>query len=685
MLPHCIFSHDEPQAQDIQTPASELAEHGIEPVAKRLKLSDGTGPSDISTTDQNASRTVFTGSIMPISKQVATNKINRHQGVPHEPLVHDSSAKICPVPDTAQKVITSSANHSKSAAAQQAPLATSSDTRPAREPQLLNVTTDAKTVKILPKSATRPVSPPTTAAAAGPKSEPSLATSTPKAEVPVALMPRKLAKDPAPFTKRLTFLKALHGYLKPQNEKIAKAIKPEIRALYLSANQLNKLAVDEEARIAQENPSVYENILKQRLVKLKGMTPEIWVKERREALAKERGDPPKKPPQKRVDTGLSAAEEISFLAVLTCPQDGLDKHGYVTQLPTEKDLKDTQLTLESAACWEVCDRCATRFQVFPERREEDGALTSGGQCRHHWGRRIFPKKTKDAAPEPTRIGCCNEPVGSPGCVTHDSHVFKISDPKRLSLVMPFIETPENEQAPDHTAVCFDCEMGYTTFGLELMRLTVVAWPAHKPIIDVLVRPLGHILDVNTRFSGITAEQFVNAKPYDPENPKPVRKDLRIVESPYAARDLFLSHVTRSTPVLGHALENDLNTIRLIHPTIIDTVLLYPTRQGLPFRHGLRNLAKMYLEENIQQGGAAGHDSFEDARTTGELVRFKIKEKWKTLKIEGWTIGDDGVFPPMPVGPPPGASALPVPSMIPPMPTSSMEAEKAEKRKLDSVD
>jgi RNA exonuclease 1 len=471
--------------------------------------------------------------------------------------------------------------------------------------------------------------------------------------------------------------------MKPQNDRIAKAVKPEIRALHLNPNQLNKLAVDEEEKLALDNPSVYENILKHRLVKLKGMTPEAWVKERREAVAKERGDAPKKPPPSKVDTGLTPKEEVVFLSALTCPQDGLDNHGYVTKLPSEEELKEAQLVQTSAAFWEICDRCATRFQVFPERREEDGALTTGGQCRHHWGKRIFPKRTKNAVPEPTRLSCCNEQVGSPGCITHETHVFKISDPKRLSLVMPFVETPENDKASPHTAVCFDCEMGYTTCGLELMRLTVVAWPMHKPIVDVLVRPIGHILDVNTRFSGITPEQFVNAKPYNPEDPKPVRKDLRIVESPYEARELFLSHVTRTTPVLGHALENDLNTIRLVHPTIIDTVLLYPTRQGLPYRHGLRMLAKMYLGEDIQQGGASGHDSYEDARTTGELVRFKIKEKWKVMKHDGWQIRDDGVYPPVPAGTPPAdaASAPAAPSMVPVAATAVMEANPAEKRKM----
>lgn len=468
--------------------------------------------------------------------------------------------------------------------------------------------------------------------------------------------------------------------MKPQNDRILKATKPEIKALHLGPNQLNKLAVDEEEKIAIANPSVYENILKQRLVKLKGMTPEEWVKERRAVIALEKGEPPKKAPLKRVDTGLNPEEEIAFLRTFKCEQKGLDAYGYVTKLPSDAEVNESRLALESAAGWEECDRCKTRFQVFPDRNEE-GALTTGGECKYHWGRIIYPKKSNDAT-EVKRLSCCSAEVGSPGCSTHETHVFNVKDTKRLSLVMPFVQTPANDKVPKTSAVCFDCEMGYTTNGLEMLRLTVISWPQHKPLIDVLVRPLGQILDFNTRFSGITRDQFVNAKEYDPASPQPVRKDLRIVDSPYAARDLFLSHVSPDTPIVGHALENDLNTIRLIHPFIIDTVLLYPTRQGLPFRFGLRKLAKEYLGEDIQQAGAAGHDSYEDARTTGELVRHKIKVEWKLKKVDGFEIRDGGVHPPMPPGGPPAQA----PNMRPTIPTADMTgymgAKPATKRKLE---
>lgn len=621
VLPYCIFSHD--AFQPISTPSTSAISDTVdnEPAAKRQRIIDSVR-DEVSSIQQDVPsipKAVFTGLTAGKEKASETN-------------------------EGARSITNTAPNRT--------------DSR--KDTSILS--------KFTPRLALPPLKTPVEKVAPAPIG-------------PVALMPRKLVKEPATFTKRLTLLKALHGFMKPLNDKIAKAVKAEIKALHMDPNQLNKLAVDEEEQIAKANPAVYENVLKLRLVKVKKMTPEEWVKERFEALAKKRGLPPKKLPPKTVDTGLTPKEEVMFLSTLICPQDGLDAYGYVTKLPTRDQLDEARSAQAAADFWEVCDRCNTRFQVFPERREEDGALTTGGQCTHHWGKRVFPKRLKNAVPEPTTFSCCNEPVGSPGCTTYDTHVYKTTDPKRLSLVMPFIKTPVNDKAPSDIAVCFDCEMGYTTHGLELMRLTATSWPTHKPLVDVLVRPIGHLLDVNTRFSGITTDQFLNAKPYDPANPKPKRNDIRIVESPYIARDLFLAHVTTTTPLLGHALENDLNTLRIIHPNIVDTVLLFPHRQGLPLRHGLRFLAKSKLDIDIQQGGAAGHDSFEDAKTTGELIRFKVAEKWKRLKNDGWEIRDDGVYPPIPSGAPP-TQAPSAPSMMPSATMTAPEGRPAEKRKLE---
>lgn len=625
-LPHCLFAHHQsiiPSSSTESTcgEASSIAS----PPAKRLRLGDDAVSA-------------------PTKKEVVANKVV-------DPPVFTGLRTSNPI----SKSI--SAPSKKEAVAAPGPA---------------QLPTGVKSDHALPRSAIKPISPPTTKASIEAKPQP---------EQEVSLFPRKLQNEPMPLAARLVRLKMLHDYMTPFNNKLLAAKNPSTKALHLSANQLRKLAVDEEAQIAIEHGVMYDNVIKQRIHAYKKMTQEDWVKTRRESVAKELGEVPKKPVPKKVETGMTLKEEVTFLSTMFASQASLEAHGFVTKKPTDAEVEDCRQTQIITDFWEVCDRCGTRFQAFPERREKDGALTTGGKCRYHWGRKMWPKREKGKDPEPAKYSCCNEAVGSDGCTESDTHVYKFTDVKRMSLVMPFIETPENDGVGPQTAVCFDCEMGYTTQGFELLRLTVISWPSHRPLIDVLVRPLGFILDLNTQWSGVTMDQFLNAKPYDPANTKPKRTDLRIVESPYAARKLFLDHVSPTTPVLGHALENDLNIIRLIHPTIVDTAIIYPTKSGLPYRHSLKTLAKQWLDINIQQGGASGHDSYEDARTTGELVRSKVGHRWSKLKDDGWAIREDGVYPPLPVGlPPPSVPAAP--SMIPPPKTVNGNDGTATKRKLE---
>ncbi|KAF2470136.1 uncharacterized protein BDR25DRAFT_287863 [Lindgomyces ingoldianus] len=464
----------------------------------------------------------------------------------------------------------------------------------------------------------------------------------PVADTVQALQPRKLARAPVQHRKRLQLLQLMRQNMNRLNKEVSKSTDAGIRALGLSDNQLNKLTVDEEYLIATQNGSVYENVAKNRVFELRKMTVDDWVKERRESISKGKGGKEvKKEWTELVDTGLNAKEEVIFLSHLHAQQPTpLEHDGYVTKQISDADLEEGHALMSGSFHNLVsCDRCSTRFQVFEQREGKEGALTSGGICTYHWGRKRGSRFTGEQ-----NMTCCQQPAGSPGCTTHMTHVFKLSeDKKRLATIMPFVETPPNDKANPHTAICFDCEMGYTTKGMELLRLTAISWPTYERIIDVLVHPQGQILDPNTRFSGIRLEQFNKVPTLRPNLP-PDPSNLDVVASLSAARDLLLSYISPTTPLIGHALENDLKAIRLIHPTFIDTVLLYPHRDGLPARNSLRGLTEQHLKMKIQQAGAAGHDSFEDAKAAGELVRLRIKKEWKALKAEGgWRITDDGVI------------------------------------------
>lgn len=490
------------------------------------------------------------------------------------------------------------------------------------------------------------------------------------------LNPRLIPNDPAGHAKRTLYLKHMHMGMVRLNQKVAEAKDlPTSKLLHLDDQEVIGMALDEEEALARSSGALYTNKLKQRVAAYKKMDTEAWIGHVKLTVIQPREKLVEKMDQdeKVIVTGLSPDDEVLILPQLVADQTKLARHGYVPTPPTEEEVTKAKEAVEFNKHYEKCDRCESNFQVFPERNEE-GLLTSNGSCRFHPNRIVYPSKTKNdynAGTKEPYHPCCNNARGSLGCTTHESHVFKISAeaPARLAAVLPFITTPENPSpkkdlhGKEVKAMSFDCEMSYTTCGLELIRLTAVNWPSGEELVDVLVRPVGTIIDLNSRFSGVFPEHFANAIPYEdwekyvlspptsPLNDDPMPQILPLVPSIAFARELLTSFLTPSTPLIGHAIDNDLNATRLCHPTIIDTVLLFQHPRGLPYRFALRSLTLQHLGKRIQQGGERGHDSAEDARSTGDLVRVKVKEVWERMRragavVEGGRVGRlgaDGVF------------------------------------------
>lgn len=454
----------------------------------------------------------------------------------------------------------------------------------------------------------------------------------------------------------------VHQEVSRLNDLVGQSKDAIVKEFHLCPDAVVKLVLDEEESIAQSRANVYKNMMGNLIVRYRKMHISKWSELRKEAQAKEQERTEKEAADTDLfrtaetdtfRTNLTPAQEMLMLPRFYTDLDGLDKYGFVLSPPSEVEIANSKEAVRISGYWEACDRCGSRFQAFPDRRE-DGTLTSGGKCRFHWGkaRKSMAGRTdRLKGKSNTLYTCCETPIGTSGCVDHETHVFKTTDRKRLASVLQFERTPENPNVMADLAVSFDCEMGYTTCGIEMIRLSATTWPAGEKLIDVLVRPVGHILDLNTRFSGVTAEKFLGATELaygnlttksDTKGSGATEDDDRpqIVPSPAAARTLLLSYISPSTPLIGHGIENDLNVIRLCHPTIVDTALLFPAPGGLPYRLALKRLAKEFLQRDIQIAGSAGHDSMEDARATGDLVRCKIAREWSVLKTSGWTFASD---------------------------------------------
>lgn len=479
-----------------------------------------------------------------------------------------------------------------------------------------------------------------------------------------SLNPRMLKSAPASHASRTVIVNKIHASIKALNEKLSKDKNSSNRCFILTPDEIITMALDEEEKHATENPTVYTNLVRLRIVKLIKMSVEEWIKqvmahlnERYYKINPIVEQPILKPtPDPKANfPDLTLSEQLVLVSRLITPLTGLEKHGYVTKAPTPTEIEVARKGVDESKGWEKCDRCGQRFQVFPGRRH-DGLLTTGGQCTYHPSRPIHARRKRTdhvtGGAQPT-FPCCNESISSSvGCTKADTHVYKVSEAKRLASTLQFKTTPAQPGKGPLEPVSIDCEMGYTTLGMELIRLTAISWPEGGDLLDVLVRPTGEVLDLNTRFSGVTPQDYASAKPYDTSsasNPSADEKgksksQFQIVKSVEAARELLMSFLQPETPLIGHAIDNDLNVCRLIHPTVIDTVLLFPHPKGLPVRWSLKILAERHLGRHIQTGDN-GHDSKEDSVATGDLVRVKLGTRWNALKKKGWQIKNGKLFHP----------------------------------------
>jgi len=468
-----------------------------------------------------------------------------------------------------------------------------------------------------------------------------------------SLNPRLVKSHPAPHTTRLGFLQLLHKEYEKLNQILVKSKETRIRSAYLAPDKLIKIALDEEEQIATQKPNIYKNTIGHAIAKLRKMsTTPADVAEFMRRLSI-RGHRPVMPvrttqdPEFTQDPALTPVLERKLLGRLILDDEVARTHlTFVQEAPTEEQLENSRKVLELSKGFEECARCSTRFKIDPETLE----VHPRSVCRFHIGKMNYNARQGAVGV----YSCCQQNADSHPCYQHDTHVFKTDDRNRMATVVNWEITPDNSIINPKLAIALDCEMGFTTKGFELIRISAIDWPTSTKMMDILVEPHGRILDINTKFSGVTLDMMKNA-PLLPSDwhQATVRgqyEDAQIVEHPPIsgrntlfkapnlefARAALWSMISPSTPLIGHDLRNDMNAMRMIHPTIVDTLAVYPHRIGLPSKLPLRLLVRDFLGQNIQQPNQQGHDPTEDARGAGDLVRCKVKELWKLMKGDGWT-------------------------------------------------
>ncbi|MCL4155625.1 UNVERIFIED_CONTAM: hypothetical protein GTU68_066045 [Idotea baltica] len=205
---------------------------------------------------------------------------------------------------------------------------------------------------------------------------------------------------------------------------------------------------------------------------------------------------------------------------------------------------------------------------------------TSSSCVYHWGRAY---KRRVYGGFEARYSCCQGDSESGGCCLGTTHVSENFSPDSLR---GYVRTIPKDPGPDgfYGIYALDCEMCYTTAGNELTRITVVD-TENKTVYESFVVPDNPIIDYNTRFSGITAEDLQG-----------VTVSLRDVQA------ALLTRFSEKTILMGHSLESDFSALKLIHDTVVDTSVVFPHKLGPPFKRALRNLASEILTKIIQNDG-----------------------------------------------------------------------------------
>lgn len=251
----------------------------------------------------------------------------------------------------------------------------------------------------------------------------------------------------------------------------------------------------------------------------------------------------------------------------------------------------------------------------------------GRDCSFHPGKRIGPVciqpnscdssvlmrlDLQTQGPQPGLFSCCL--TRTKGCIstTHDYRNAANADRYKV-----FKSTPAASfLRPKFKAVVLDCEMAGVTRGrAEAICISAVDYFTGAVLLDKLVWPSERVVNWRTDIHGITSMEMQAALS--------TGQALAGWES---ARQELWNLIDDSTILVGHALQHDLEVLRMIHHRVVDSALVAQSAVGLARQWGLKTLCTDLLQKEIRENIGGVHNCLEDVLATREVTLICTRNK-----------------------------------------------------------
>lgn len=178
--------------------------------------------------------------------------------------------------------------------------------------------------------------------------------------------------------------------------------------------------------------------------------------------------------------------------------------------------------------------------------------------------------------------------------------------KLRSVYSDYVMSKDTYQpvTPQSPMFAVDCEMCMTQAGSELTRISVVN-EEYETVYEHYVKPYNDVTNYLTHFSGVDEAKLEHVT----KRLEDVQNDLKEL-------------LPDDAILVGQSLNADLQALKMMHPYIIDTSVIFNFTGVRSRKPKLKSLARELLNEIIQED-KSGHCSIEDALACMKLVKLKL--------------------------------------------------------------